>query len=187
MLFDNDFDEIFNEFEAFDSQFMKRVQAYMDEMLKKVRSGELKGTFETREIKEPGVSGFVIMGRFGSSKALEPFEPIKPLRRRLLPEGPVELSKADVREAREPLTDVFEEDDATKIYVELPGEEKKDIKLEVVSDGIEVKAKNFYKLIELPGLRVSKDALSICYKNGVLEITIPKKGQLRKEDAKKEN
>jgi HSP20 family protein len=186
MSFNDDFDDMLNGFDIFDSQFIKKMRAQMDEMLKQIKSGELKGTFETREIKEPGLNGFIIMGRFGSNKAFEPFEPIRPLKRRPLPESPFKLPNADQKETREPLTDVFEQDNATKIYVELPGEEKENIKLEIVNNGIEVKAKNFYKTIELPNLRVSKQEMSTCYKNGVLEITIPKKTQLRKEDAKKE-
>jgi HSP20 family protein len=186
MSFDDDFDEIFSGFGAFDSRFLKKMRAQVDNILKQIKNGELEGTLEKREIKDPNVDGFIIIGRFGSDKALEPFEPIKPLNRRPLPENPFELPKTSQKEIREPLTDIFEVDNATKIYIELPGEEKEDIKLNVVNNGIEIEAKNFYKKIKLPNVSVSKEAISTNYKNGVLEITIPKKQKLRKEDSKKE-
>jgi HSP20 family protein len=186
MSFNDDFDEMFSGFDAFDSQFFKKMRAQIDNILKQIKNGELEGTLEKREIKDPNVDGFIIIGRFGSNKALEPFEPIKPLNRRPLPENPFELPKTSQKEIREPLTDIFEADNATKIYIELPGEEKEDIRLDVVNNGIEIRANNFYKKIKLPNMNVPKEVLSTNYKNGVLEITIPKKPKLRKEDTKKE-
>jgi HSP20 family protein len=184
--FDSDFDEIFGDFDFFNTKFMKRFQSQMDEIFKEIKNGKLDGTWETRQIKEPSVNGFIIMGRFSSDQAQEPFEPLKPLRRRPMPENPFELPKNAPRETREPLTDIFEEENATKIYVELPGEEKEDIHLKVTEDSIEVKAKNFHRIIDLPNRHIAKETVTSKHKNGVLEITIPKKMGLRKKDAEKE-
>jgi HSP20 family molecular chaperone IbpA len=59
--------------------------------------------------------------------------------------------------------------------VELPGEEKDNIKADFKEDKVEVKAKNFYKLIDLPTKDIDKENISTKYTNGVLEISIPKK------------
>jgi HSP20 family molecular chaperone IbpA len=154
---------------------MKMLELEVDEILKMANSGKLEGTWETREINEPGVKGFIIRGRFGTDNAQEPLEPLKPSKRRPLPENPFELPKRALNETREPLTDVFEEEKAIKIYVELPGEEKDDIKLNVKEGNAEIKAKNFYKVIELPNKPIDSKAVSSEYKNGVLKVTIPKK------------
>jgi len=184
--YDNDFDEIADDLDFFSSKLMKRFYAEIDEMFKEIKNGKLKGTLETREINEPGVKGYIIQGRFDSDEAHEPFEPLKPLRRRPLPEKPFELSKDASKETREPLTDVFEEESATKIYVELPGEEKEDIQLKVTENGIEVNAENFHKMIELPDRRLNKQGMALKYRNGVLEITVPKQTGLWKKKAGRE-
>lgn len=186
MSFDNDFDEMFGDFDDFNSRFMKKIRTQLDEILKEIKDGRIIGTFQTREIDEPGVKGYIIKGSFGSDRALEPLEPLKPSKRKPLPERPFELSKDDDKETREPLTDIFEEREATKIYVELPGEEEQDIHLNSRENGIEIKARNFHKIIELPDRHFNKRRVSSKYRNGVLEITIPKQIKLRKEDAEKE-
>ena len=183
---DEDFDDIFNDFDFFNSRFIKKLQNGMDELFKEIKNGKLEGTWETREITEPSVKGHIFQGRFGTHEAPEPLDPLKPLKRRPAPEKPFELLKKAQDETREPLTDIFEEENATKIYVELPGEEKENIHLKVTNEGIEVKAKNFYKMIELPNKLVEQKPLPLEYKNGVLEITVPKKIRLRREDAEKQ-
>jgi HSP20 family protein len=184
--FEDDFDEIFGDYDFFNGKFMKKIQKDIEEIFKSVKSGKLKGTWETREINEPGVKGYIFRGRFGSDEALEPLEPLKPLKRRPMPEKPFELPNAAFKEVREPLTDVFEEENAIKIYVELPGEEKEDIQLNVNGGNVEVKTKNFYKKIELPNKNIVRETATSEYKNGVLKITILKNVNLRKEDADKQ-
>lgn len=186
MSFDDYFEDMFSDLDFFNSKFMKRMQSEIDEILKLIKSGKTKGVWEAREINEPGVRGYIIQGRFGRIDSLEPLEPMKPSRRRPLPENPFELPKKALNDTREPLTDIFEEEDATRIYVELPGEEKQDIQLNFKEGNVEVNAKNFYKMIELPRKPIDNEAVKTEYKNGVLQITIPKKIQLRKEDAREE-
>ena len=90
----------------------------------------------------------------------------------------------DVKEEREPLTDVIEADDTVKIIVELPGVEKDDIKLSGTDDklmiSVETPQHKYYKELDLPAKVEVKQAKSN-YKNGVLDITAPKK----KEDETK--
>ncbi|MDH7563578.1 MAG: Hsp20/alpha crystallin family protein [Candidatus Bathyarchaeota archaeon] len=185
MVFENDFNEFFEEIETFNTKYMKRFQQQLEEVLKKLHNGEIRGTFETEEIDKPGVKGFIFRGRFGNEEALEPIEPLKPFRRPILPERPIAIPKKALEETREPLTDIFEEDSALKIYVELPGEEKEDIKLDIKQDKVEIRARNFYKQLELPTNNIDIDKAFSDYKNGVLKITIPKKLKIRGEDKKK--
>jgi HSP20 family protein len=183
--FDDDFADIFDEFDIF--KLMKRSQGELEKLLKRISSGEIDGTWEIRQIDEPNIRGFEIRGRFGTDgplHSLEPLEPLRPSRRRPLPETPFEVPKTALKEMREPLVDIFEENNATKVYVELPGVEKDDIKLDLGEGHIEVKAKNFYKTINLGTRHVTMNGVSTQYKNGVLQITLPKRKGLREKDTK---
>lgn len=174
---EDDFDELFGNFDFFTDRLTKRFRAEIEEILKQVKSGKLKGTFETREISEPGIRGYIIQGHFGSDREigpLEPLEPLKPSKRRPLPEEPFKLSKEASKEIREPLTDIFEEENAIKIYVEMPGEEEENIHLKATEDGVEVKGESFYKMIKLSANKLDKQKITSKYRNGVLEITIPR-------------
>jgi len=169
-----DFDEIFGDF-GFNGEFMKTILREFNEIEKMIKSGKLKGKWDIKQIDEPGRKGYTIQGRFWSDRPIEPFEPFKPWRRRPMPKRPFEVSEKALKEIREPLTDVFEEDKAVKIYVELPGEEEDDIQLNVTEGKVEVKAKRFYKTIEVPTSNIDIEEASSKHKNGVLEVTIPKK------------
>jgi HSP20 family molecular chaperone IbpA len=186
LAFSDDFGDMFEDLDNLNRRLMKKFQKEIDEMFREITSGKIKGTWETREINEPQAKGFIIQGRFGFNESLEPIEPLKPPRRRPLPENPFELSKSEAKDTEESLTDIFNEEDATKIYVELPGEEKEDIRLRFIEDGLEVKAKNFYKIIELPRSNLDTSSLTSEYKNGVLKITIRKKERTYKEHARQE-
>lgn len=172
-----DFDEMLRNF-GFNNEFMKNIEIQFDEIDKMVKNGKLKGKWDIKTIDEPGRKGYVIQGRFWSDQLIKPFdsgEPFKPWRRRPMSKRPFKLPEAALKEIREPLTDVFEEDKTVKIYLELPGEEKDDIQLNVTEGKVEVKAKKFYKTIDIPTRNINIENISSKYKNGVLEITIPKK------------
>jgi HSP20 family protein len=182
--FDSDFDDVFDDFDMF-RKFVKKSQGEMDEVIKKIKSGAIRGVWEIREINEPGVKGYAIQGRFGTNETADPLEPLKPSKRRPLPRNPFEIPKTALKEMRQPLVDVFEENNAVKIYAELPGEEKDDIKVNAAGDKIEIKAKNFHRITELPDTNLAIEGMSSEYKNGVLEITIPKRKALREKDARR--
>lgn len=84
----------------------------------------------------------------------------------------------DVKEKREPLADVINTDGEVRVIVELPGVEKKDIKLSGTENkltiSVDTPERKYFKEVELPAKVDSKKATSK-YKNGVLDITIPKK------------
>ncbi len=87
------------------------------------------------------------------------------------------LKGPQVKEEREPLVDVVETDNEIRVVVELPGVEKNDIKLHGTEETIEISVDTpqykYYKEVELPAKVRVKDARST-YKNGVLEVVIPK-------------
>ncbi len=185
MSFYDEFERMFNDLEAYQTKLVKKLQSQLDEILQGIESGKIKGDIKAREIDKPEAKGFIIQGRFGSTTPLEPIEPLKPLKRRPLPERLLQVPKNALKETREPLTDVFEEDKDIKIYLELPGEEEHDIKLNITENSIEIKGKNFYKMLDLPKRQIDKKAMSTEYKNGVLKVTIPKKTGLHYRDEKK--
>jgi HSP20 family protein len=79
-----------------------------------------------------------------------------------------------VDEIREPLVDVFDEDDQMTVTAELPGAKEDEISIELHGDilGIEAKGeRNYAKEIILPHL---SDGLTKKYNNGVLTITLSK-------------
>jgi len=92
--------------------------------------------------------------------------------------------KLDVKEKREPLADVIPGDGEIRVIVELPGVEKKDIKLSGTEDkltiSVDTPERKYFKEVELPSKVETKKATS-AYKNGVLDITVPKKKEEKTE------
>ena len=86
--------------------------------------------------------------------------------------------RIDIREEREPLVDVLTTDNEVKVIAELPGVEKKDINLHGTEDtltiSVDTPQRKYYKEVKLPAKVDPKKAKS-SYKNGVLEVTLPKK------------
>jgi len=82
-----------------------------------------------------------------------------------------------VKEEREPLVDIVETEGDVHVVVELPGVEKTDIKLHGTDDSLTISVDTphykYYKEIELP-VKVKIVEAHSSYKNGVLEVVIPK-------------
>lgn len=152
----SDFEDIFGDSDDFFKKLAKRMFREMEEMERAIRSGELQGEWDIKPIEEPHTRGFVVRGKLKLDK-------------------PLKLPAQITDEIREPLTDVFQDNDNVNIYVELPGVEKNDVQLNVKNGQVEIKAKNFYKTIELPTNDLESEKIFTKYKNGVLEVTIPKK------------
>jgi HSP20 family protein len=97
--------------------------------------------------------------------------------------GTRHVPRLDVKEEREPLVDVMSTDGEIKVIVELPGVEKEDIKLygteRALTISVDTSQRKYYKEIELPAIVDAKAARSN-YKNGVLEVTLPKKKEQKK-------
>ncbi len=96
----------------------------------------------------------------------------------LKPETSTRKPQIDAEEKREALADVIPGENEVRVIVELPGVEKEDIKLSGKEDkltiSVDAHEPKYYKEVELPTKVDIKKATSK-YKNGVLDITIPKK------------
>jgi len=93
----------------------------------------------------------------------------------LEPESPFTVSENMSIEKQEPLIDVFEENNAIKIYIGVLAEIKNETRLKVAKGQVEITARNFHKSIDLSTYTIEQEKAYYNYKNCVLEITIPKK------------
>jgi len=122
------------------------------------------GVRRGRDIK--GVYGFTVRTMAGGKPKVETFGNIKKT-----PKGPV------VEEMREPIVDVFEEEDTIRAIAELPGIEEGDIHIEVKGDMLTLSAegkRKYHKEILLPA-SVDEENVSSSYENGILEIMLRRK------------
>lgn len=82
-----------------------------------------------------------------------------------------------VQEEREPLVDIVETDSEIHVVAELPGVDKKDIKLSGTEDSLTIEVdsprRKYFKDVKLPA-KVRVREAKTGYKNGVLEVTFPK-------------
>jgi len=82
-----------------------------------------------------------------------------------------------VEEVREPIVDVFDEEDHILVIAELPGVSEDKIKVELTGDILNLTAsdtdKKYAKEILLPS-KVKSQSLETTYKNGILEIKLGK-------------
>lgn len=94
------------------------------------------------------------------------------------------LRGPQVKEEREPLVDIFETDHEVHVVAELPGVDKEDINLygteESLTISVDIPQYKYYKEIKLPAKAKVKEAKTR-YKNGVLEVTLPKTEDKQKE------
>jgi HSP20 family protein len=83
----------------------------------------------------------------------------------------------EVKEEREPLVDIMETNDDVHVVVELPGVEKTDIKLHGTEDELTISVDTpqykYFKEVALP-VKVKVKEANSTYKNGVLEVVLPK-------------
>jgi len=127
-----------------------------------------EGEIDLSHIKKgmKGVFGFSVKTAVGGKPIIESFGNVKKT-----PEGP------KVEEEREPITDVFDEKQEIRIYAEMPGVNKEDIKLDLKEDILDISAQTgdriYHKEILLPA-KVKTQTLSYAYNNGILEIKIKK-------------
>jgi HSP20 family protein len=167
----DDSEDLFDDVDKFYQRLTKKMFGEMKDIEDAIRSGKLEGEWDIKPIEEPNVKGYIARGRFE-------FGDEKPLKTLTLP-------KQISEEQREPLTDIFQGNDSVKLYVELPGVEKTDIKLNVTPRHAEIKAKNFSKTVDLPNLDLEVNKATANYKNGVLEVTIPRTEKIVDKDHKK--
>jgi len=126
------------------------------------KAGEIRGL--PRQAK--GVYGFSVRTMGGGKPIIDTFGNLKET-----PKGPV------VEEVREPMIDVFDEQDHILIIAELPGVSEDEIKIDVEGDILRLTASNkdrkYAKEVLLPA-KVNEEGMKSVYRNGILEITLLK-------------
>jgi HSP20 family protein len=123
----------------------------------------------------PFVYGFSYTAEPGKEPVFQEFGNIRPSHRGIEPSL-----------GREPLVDVMSEKEKYKIFVELPGVDKENVKLDVAEDSVEIKTeddKKFYKMIHLDSA-IDADSAKASYKNGVLTLELDKKEKRKGKDVK---
>ncbi|MFH1652632.1 MAG: Hsp20/alpha crystallin family protein [Pseudomonadota bacterium] len=135
--------------------------------------GEMKkqGEFKVKGMKDiRGVYGFSVrtgIGRDGrEAPIVEPFGNIKKT-----PRGAV------VEDTREPIVDLFEEDDKVQIVAEMPGVSEEEVECELKGDVLILNSsgeKKYNKEILLP-YPVLEEGMEKSYKNGIFELKFKKK------------
>jgi len=164
-------------------EMMRDMEEMMEKEFKEFSSRVPKDYVRERKLPDgttvrewgPFVYGYSMkIGPDGKPEIRE-FGNVKP---RLGPEPfGVTRPRLDVREQREPLIDVISTDKEVRVIAELPGVEKEDIKLHgtenTLTISVDTPRRKYYKEVELPEKVDIKGAKS-SYKNGVLEVTLPK-------------
>ena len=138
----------------------------MDRLLERMLSGELA------EAKDPLIYGFSM--RVGPDGT--------PLIQQFGSASPSEESFAEAP-AREPLTDIREEAEKVTVIMELPGVDKKDIKVTAEDRSLELEVlspeRRFSKHLDLP-CSVLPDSAKANYKNGVMEVVMRRRAPRKK-------
>jgi HSP20 family protein len=128
------------------------------------RSGEIPLGGHDKDRK--GVFGFSVkVGLGGEGVKVEPFGNVT---------RDKATGKAVVDEIREPLVDVFEEEDHVLVIAEMPGIEAGDVKFELKDDILSLWAqrgdKKYRKEILLPSGRFHQGKVTVACKHGIVEI-----------------
>ncbi len=130
------------------------------------KSGEFKSSDPAGKVR--GVYGFSMKVGLGDNDdvTVEPFGNVH---------KDEATGKTVVTEVREPMVDIFEEEDHVLVVAEMPGVGEKDFKLELKEDILTITAghgdKKYHKEVLLPAV-FSPDKMNHICRNGVLEVKI---------------
>ncbi|KKG08623.1 heat-shock protein [Methanosarcina sp. 2.H.T.1A.6] len=140
-------------FEDFGSELFDNLEEMIEALLEEM--GE----------SVPFVYGFSIIHRPGEDTELREFGNV--------PEYSQKEENFFASETKEPLIDIFENEDMVHVLAEFPEVEKKDLLLHATAQHLEIKViglSEYSEDVELPVLVDPKSAKA-SYKNGVLEVT----------------
>ena len=131
------------------------------------KSGELHGLGPEGKVR--GVYGFTIKTGLGEERV--EVEPFGNLRR------DEKTGRAVVQETREPMVDVFQEEDCVLVVAEMPGVTEDDVTLDLTEDILSIVAergdKRYRKEVLLPRT-FSPPQMSHTCRNGILEVRLAK-------------
>jgi HSP20 family molecular chaperone IbpA len=78
---------------------------------------------------------------------------------------------------RQPLIDVFEEENYLMVLTELPGIDEKDVNIKADDNSVTIKAENtakkYFEIVRLP-TRINKDTFELTYRNNILQLRLKK-------------
>jgi len=120
-----------------------------------------------------------------------------------LPEERYGKGELAVPESRRPVVDIIDGEREIRLIAELPGLDKDDIDIHITGDSIEISAESkqeakveeegyirrerryarFYRRLPLP-TSVDADKAKATYRNGILELVLPKKEPVKKQRIK---
>jgi HSP20 family protein len=84
----------------------------------------------------------------------------------------------NLRDQREPLVDIIEEDEEIRVIAELPGVDKSDIRLSVTESSLTIDVdapeRRYFKELELPA-DIDETTVKSTLRNGILETTMRKR------------
>jgi HSP20 family protein len=90
--------------------------------------------------------------------------------------------KGDIKQERDPLVDIYEEDEMVIVVMEVPGVDKDQVELRASPNELEVFAetsdggphpRKYHKIIQLP-TEINPDVAKARYQNGILEVKLSK-------------
>ncbi|MBI4758051.1 MAG: Hsp20/alpha crystallin family protein [Chloroflexi bacterium] len=142
----------------------------LSEMVETAEESEVSrtGEFKIKGLgdKARGVYGFTVRTGIGGIPRVERFGNI-----RTTEEGPV------VAEVREPLVDVFDEEQEIVVVAELPGVGEEEIHIEIQDDILSLETTGERKYAKEILLTEAVDATTLrkTYRNGILELRLKKK------------
>ena len=168
--FFSDFDRMMREMEEEMAEIIRKMERDMpEEMTREVRNpdGSIRreyGPFVYGYSVKIGPNGKPIVREFGNMRpGLNPDE-----------------TPMSLQGKREPLVDIIEDNDFIKVVAELPGVDKRDIKLYATSRRLTINVENsereYYKELEF-NTEIDRSSAKSTYKNGVLEVNFRKKEQ----------
>ncbi len=146
-----------------------RAVEQLGEAAAKMEEGQYQkqGEFKVQGLGEKarGVYGVSVKMGLGGKPSVQSFGNIHPTAK-----GP------EVSDVREPLVDVFDEDEEVLVVAELPGAQGPEIAVTVVNQTLTLEAKGahrYAKTIELPA-KVKPEPSRKVYRNGLLEVRFAK-------------
>jgi HSP20 family protein len=149
-------EDFFKDFGSFEIKTFNDI----DSIKEKINEGSLSGNWEFKPIEKPGMNGFIIRGYFSPDLENKPDDTLHHL-------------KQKVKEPREPLYDINIAEDYLTIYIELPGVNEENIKLNL-DRNLNLEAEDFKADIDLSAWILDTSKMLKEYKNGILKLKIPK-------------
>jgi HSP20 family protein len=161
-------------------RMMEDMEREMKEAFKEMEGSIPKGMVRTRRLPDgsvrkeygPFVYGYSVRVGPDGRPIIREFGNIKP---GISGEGKPPLN---LQNQREPLVDIIEEEDKVRVIAELPGIEKKDIKLlateRTLTINVDTPDRKYYKKLNLP-VEVDESTARSTYRNGILETIFNKK------------